>query len=119
MEVNIIGRRMKSLRENKDLKQNKVADELNVSSFQLSRYESGKSKPDPDLIAKIAIYYNVSTDYLLGTSDDPRMTAEQEFQAFRDSPDLQVFYRELPESEEEEVRILFDMWQIIKKNKEK
>ena len=72
MGENIIGIRMKSLRENKDLKQNKVAGELSVSPYQLSRYENGKSKPDPELIAKIATYYDVTTDYLLGIIDNPQ-----------------------------------------------
>lgn len=68
---NILGKRMRWLREKKDLKQNKVAEALGVSSYQLSRYESGKSKPDPELIAKIADFYNVKTDYLLGRTDNP------------------------------------------------
>src|SRR5690625_6955416 len=73
---NVLGKRMRWIRDKQDLKQKKVAKSLNVSAYQLSRYESGHSKPDPELIAEIATYYNVTTDYLLGKTDRPDMTAE-------------------------------------------
>lgn len=71
MDENILGKRLRLLRDKDDLKQSKVSKSLNISDYQLSRYESGKSKPDPQLIAKFADYYNVKTDYLLGRSDNP------------------------------------------------
>lgn len=72
MTENVLGKRMKSLRERRNLKQNVVAEKLGVSPYQLSRYESGKTKPDPEMIASIAKYYDVTTDYLLGASSTPR-----------------------------------------------
>lgn len=71
LDENILGKRLRLLRDKDDLKQSKVSKSLNISDYQLSRYESGKSKPDPQLIAKFADYYNVKTDYLLGRSDNP------------------------------------------------
>lgn len=88
MTDNIIGRRMKSIRENKDLKQNKVAKKLSVSPYQLSRYENGKSKPDPELIAKIATYYDVSTDYLLGKTDSQKVAMTEELALSKDEKDV-------------------------------
>ena len=130
MTENIIGKRMRSLREAKDLKQIKVADSLSVSPYQLSRYESGKSKPDPELIAKIATYYDVTTDYLLGKTDKTEpssnptvtgkinnLTPEEEFEAFANNPELERWYKELPNSEEDDLEALKQMWDIIKKNK--
>ena len=35
------------------------------------RYESGKRLPDVAILTKLADFYNISTDYLLGRSDDP------------------------------------------------
>ncbi len=114
---NTLGKRMRSLRDKKDLKQNKVAEMLDITPFQLSRYESGKTKPDPEMIASIANYYDVSTDYLLGRSDEPRMTADEEFEAFANDPELERWYRKLPESEEEDLQKLRRMWEIIKSDK--
>ena len=125
---NIIGKRMRSLREAKDLKQIKVAASLSVSPYQWSRYENGKSKPDPELIAKIATYYDCTTDYLLGKTDksapnntltgqENNLTVDKEFEAFANNPDLERWYKDLPNSEEEDLEALKQMWDIIKKNK--
>ncbi len=47
----------------------KVANELGISRASLEYYEKGQRMPDIEVAAKIAEYYNVSTDYLLGRSD--------------------------------------------------
>lgn len=65
-----LGTRLKKLRENKGLTQKEAAKKFGITNFQLSRYESDTSNPDPDLIAKFAIEYEVATDYLLGVSGD-------------------------------------------------
>ncbi|MFA1819554.1 helix-turn-helix domain-containing protein [Virgibacillus oceani] len=51
------------------MKQNKVAADLGITTYQLSIYENGKTKPDPGLISDIADYYNVRVDYLFGKTD--------------------------------------------------
>jgi len=113
---NTLGKRMKWIRENKNLKQNKVAKDLSITPYQLSRYETGKNKPDPDMIAKIAIYYDVSSDYLLGLTDDdaPINRDEKEFLQAVSDPDLKRWYKGLPLSPEEDLKKLRKMWEIIK-----
>ena len=64
--MSIISKRLKSLREHRNLKQKDVAKDLSLTPYQLSRYENDSSKPDPNLILQFSKYYNVSTDYLLG-----------------------------------------------------
>lgn len=71
MKENILGERLKELRENKRLNQKEVSAALGLTNYQLSRYESGASKPTPEQINIFADYYRVSTDYLLGRSDTP------------------------------------------------
>lgn len=97
---------MKWIRENKDLKQNKVAKDLSITPYQLSRYESGKNKPDPEMIAKISMYYNVSSDYLLGISDDYTKinNDEKAFLKAVSDPDLERWYEGLPLSPEEDLK---------------
>ncbi|WP_028983978.1 helix-turn-helix domain-containing protein [Sporolactobacillus terrae] len=65
---NTLGSRIRFLRDEQGLSQLEMARQLNISNAQLSRYESGARKPDPDMIVRIADYLNVSTDYLLGRS---------------------------------------------------
>lgn len=59
--------RLKVLRENRPLQ--KVADSLGISRASLGYYESGERKPDAEILFKIAEYYNVSCDYLLGRTE--------------------------------------------------
>ena len=61
--------RLKELREDKDLLQSDIAKILNVSQVAYSYYEIGKRQLPIDLLKKLAIYYQTSTDYLLGLTD--------------------------------------------------
>lgn len=92
-----------------------VAEKIGVARVTYTGYENGTKQPPLDTINKIADFFEVTTDYLLGRSDNPRMTAdEEEFQAFANDPDMQRWYRQLPESDEEDLRKLRQMWDIIK-----
>jgi len=67
------------LRKEKNLSQRKVAKELGVSQAVLSHYENGLREPGLEFVAKIADYYKVSTDFLLGRTmsrEDYTITAE-------------------------------------------
>jgi len=116
-----LGNRIKYLREKHNISQIEFSKKIGVSNAVLSRYESGDRKPDYDILQIIADYFEVSTDYLLGRTDIPALTPQEkeeaEFQAFANDPELNVFYKELPESDEEAVRKLRNIWEIIKNDK--
>ena len=61
--------RLKELREEKDLTQKALADKLKVNFRTISTWENGTRKPDIDMLIKIAKYFGVHTDYLLGLED--------------------------------------------------
>lgn len=63
------GSRLKSLRETKGISQKELAESLDVSDVMVSMYEQDKKKPSLDTIAKMADYFNVTVDYLLGLED--------------------------------------------------
>lgn len=64
-------KRMRDLREDNDETQQEIAEILNTSQTMYARYERGANElPIHHLIA-LANYYNVSTDYLLGRTDNP------------------------------------------------
>ncbi|RYM06179.1 XRE family transcriptional regulator [Sporolactobacillus sp. THM7-7] len=69
---NMLGSRIRFLREERHLSQLEMAKELNISNVQLSRYESGARKPDPETIVRIADFLGVSADYLLGRTTSVR-----------------------------------------------
>ena len=62
--------RIKEIREDKDLTQSDIAKILNVSQVAYSYYELGKRQLPIDLLIKLAKFYNTSTDYLLGLTDE-------------------------------------------------
>ena len=58
--------RLKDLREDYDLTQKEVADILHTTQQQYSKYELGKINVPIDVLIKLADYYTVSIDYLVG-----------------------------------------------------
>ena len=64
-------RRIYDLREDRDIKQKTVAEYLGMDPTVYRRYEKGVRSVPVDVIIKLADYYHVSTDYLLGRTDDP------------------------------------------------
>ncbi|MBQ7638219.1 MAG: helix-turn-helix transcriptional regulator [Clostridia bacterium] len=58
--------RIKDLREDRDLRQIDVAMATGMDQKTLSNYETGKTNPDSFAIIKLADFFNVSCDYLLG-----------------------------------------------------
>lgn len=61
--------RLKFLREEKGLFQSEIAKILGVSTAAVGFYENEKRDMSPDTIIKLANYFDVSTDYLLGKTD--------------------------------------------------
>lgn len=64
-------KRIRDLREDRDINQTQVAKMLNMSQTGYSKYETGENDIPTIILIKLADYYNVSTDYILGRTDDP------------------------------------------------
>ena len=69
MEKNISMNRIRELREDRDLRQVDVASATNIDQKTLSNYETGRTNPDSWAIIKLAEFFGVTCDYLLGVSD--------------------------------------------------
>ena len=65
-----LAERLKELRKEKDLRQEHVAVALNISMSAYCNYEQGKREPVASVLCRMADYYDVSVDYLLGRSDN-------------------------------------------------
>ena len=59
-------KRLKSLREENNIKQVELAKSLKMTSATLSQYEKGIREPNNETLIKLAEYFDVSVDYLLG-----------------------------------------------------
>ncbi len=64
---------LRSIREDKDIKQKEIAAYLNVSQNTYSQYETGVISLTADILIKLANYYDVSIDYLLDRTDNPNL----------------------------------------------
>ena len=62
-------RRIRDMREDADLLQKDVAAYLKCTQVSYSHYELGKRDIPTDALIKLALFYNTSTDYLLGLTD--------------------------------------------------
>lgn len=64
--------RIRNLREDRDLKQRQVAELLNCSQQVYSNYELGQRDIPTDILIRLSNFYNVSVDYLLGLTSNPK-----------------------------------------------
>jgi transcriptional regulator with XRE-family HTH domain len=71
MNKNIFAKRLKEIRKKVGLSQPKLGEHIGMSRFSIIDYESGKTSPDIDTLAKIATVLKISVAYLMGETDDP------------------------------------------------
>lgn len=65
--------RLKELRKQKGISQLKLSIDLNTNQNTISRYETGTREPSINELISIADYFQVSVDYLLERTDNPKM----------------------------------------------
>ena len=65
--------RLKELRKKKRCSQIKLAMDLHLNQNSVSRYETGEREADYATLILFADYFNVSIDYLLGRTENPKM----------------------------------------------
>jgi len=75
--VNLFRFRLKELREEKNISRSDLAEILGVSVQTIANYENGHREPNFDTLLKIADFFNVTVDYLIGNSNF--RTREEEF----------------------------------------
>ena len=67
----MLGDRIATLRKINKLSQYELADRLGFSRGKLANYEQGSRQPDYETLQKLADFFDVTTDYLLGRTDNP------------------------------------------------
>lgn len=64
-------KRIRDLRQDRDMNQTQVAKLLDMSQTGYSKYETGENDIPTTILIKLARFYNTSIDYLLGETDNP------------------------------------------------
>ena len=72
-----MGNRIAELRSNAHMSQFQLAKVLGIGTSTLGMYETNKRKPSPKVLERIADYFNVSTDYLLGRRNPDTETPDK------------------------------------------
>lgn len=67
-----LSQRIRAMREDHDLTQTDIAKLLNTSQTVYSRYERDERTLPIEMLYTLALYYNISADYLLGLTDEPK-----------------------------------------------
>lgn len=65
--------RIRSLREDRDLTQTKIAKYLGMSQTGYSKYETGENDLPTEVLIKLADFYGVSVDYLFNRTNNPNL----------------------------------------------
>lgn len=64
--------RLRDIREDRDITQQRLAEYLHIRQNTYSQYENELRQIPLDLLIKLAVYFNTSTDYILGLTDESK-----------------------------------------------
>jgi len=119
------GKRFKTLRLEKNLTQAELAKILSIGESTISFYESDKREPDYETLQKIADFFNVSVDYLLGRTDkrntDVSNDVDERLHKVMQElgPDVLLAFYDLPNMTDEEKENVITLLEGIKAKREK
>ncbi len=71
-DKNIFSQRLRSLRKGKNLNQNQLGQAVGLTQFAISKIERSERAASIEVICALADYFDISVDYLIGKSDDPK-----------------------------------------------
>lgn len=108
--------RLKALRSERGMSQTEFANKIGVAQNTVSNWENGNRLIDTETVARIADYFGVTIDYLLGRTDDMNQNPGEENISFDDF--TYAMYNESKELTEEDKQALLGMARLLKKKKQ-
>jgi transcriptional regulator with XRE-family HTH domain len=106
------GERLRELRKEKKLTSKQLGEKFKLAESTISGYETGARKPDIELVKAFANFFEVTTDYLLGESNDRNPDEIKINSAFYD-------YEKITEEEKEYLDMQLELFRDMKKKKKK
>lgn len=105
--------RLKSLRYEKGLTQEEIGLLLNQTKSNISKYENGRLQPNMKTVNFLSTFFDVSTDYLLGNTEERRPADKikevfSEYVTQRNNKFLDLLIKKVPELSEEEQEALLE-----------
>lgn len=105
---------LRILRRKKNLSQKDLGNKLGLAESTIGMYEQGKRQPDYETLLKIADYFEVTVDYLLGNKNNT-LTNDP----ISDDSDLQIAFKEASDFSEEARKQTIDFINYIKEKEKK
>lgn len=104
----MFGQILAKLRKQRKMSQYELAEKMGFSRGQIANYEQGTRQPDFDTLERFADYFEVSTDYLLGRSSHPELSAQRDKEVNEEVEELIKLLETMPDEKrkEMEARIL-------------
>ncbi len=117
----MIKEKLAYLRKKKNISQKQLADLLNVAPSTISMYENGKRTPNDEALKKIAGFFNVSIDYLLGystnkDSDNNAGEFEEYLEELRLNPKMRILFDHAKNATKEELSAAIAFFDAINKH---
>ncbi|MBP1917401.1 transcriptional regulator with XRE-family HTH domain [Lederbergia galactosidilyticus] len=121
--MHVLGERLKDLRIENGYKQEDLAKLINVTTSAYGYYEQGRNEPSLESIIKIAKFYKVSVDYLLGLINTPNHSVQYTITEDLSLNELELhtlkklkdsFLKEISVHPEENVEKLHRYWEFMK-----
>ncbi|WP_342538498.1 helix-turn-helix domain-containing protein [Sporosarcina sp. FSL K6-1540] len=95
----ILSDKLRKLRATTNYTQSEFAKKIEVARTTYAMYEQGHREPDYEILQKIATFYNVSTDYLLGMTDNPNHSKSENKDEKDIAKRLEEFKKDLTSSD--------------------
>lgn len=105
-------KRLKFLRKQRKLTQVEMARILNIAQSTYAQYETGKSNPDYNILVKIANFFEVSVDYLLGNDFINDAESTYNFEKTKQmiveelGPDVEIHFKDWKKVTREKLRVI-------------
>lgn len=121
-----LGYRLKKEREKRNWSQKFVAEKIGITNTVLSNYERDYRDPDTETLKKLADLYGVSTDYLLGLTDNPQPKksvivagqeielTQEELKLFEELKKHPILFHDLASDPEKKVKELIKLQKMKK-----
>ncbi|MED3183417.1 MULTISPECIES: helix-turn-helix domain-containing protein [Bacillus cereus group] len=102
----MFGTRLYTLRKERKLRQEDMAKQLGIARTTYAMYEQGNREPDYNTLIKLATFFEVSIDYLLGTTKIRQVTDIQD-------PDLYQWFKDISNAPPQKREELKKFWEFI------
>ncbi|PGW70169.1 transcriptional regulator [Bacillus cereus] len=102
----MFGTRLHTLRKEKKLRQEDMAKQLGIARTTYAMYEQGNREPDYNTLIKLASFFEVSIDYLLGTTEIRQITDVQD-------SELHQWFKDIKSAPPQKRKELKRFWEFI------